>query len=52
MVFRQLYGSSSPSYIAAFTKLSAAWAPFRTWASVLLRSIGPLLLNWTLSFEL
>ena len=28
----------APLSIAALTELSKAWAPFRTWASVLLRS--------------
>ena len=41
----RLYGTGAPMSITEFTKLSEAWAPYRTWASVLLRSTGPLLNN-------
>lgn len=41
----KLYGVPTPLTQEAFTELAERWRPFRTWASVLIRSVGPRLLG-------
>jgi DNA-3-methyladenine glycosylase II len=37
----QLYGDGTPLSVAEFTRIAAAWPPWRTWCTVLLRAAAP-----------
>src|SRR3954470_24443231 len=41
----QLYGLGRPATAQDVERLTAAWRPWRTWATVLLRAAGPLLVS-------
>ena len=43
----QLYGLPAPATPEQFDEIAEAWRPWRTWASVLVRAVGPRLLSAT-----